>query len=117
MNFKKEADKLYSRLDSKEVGGEVCYFRPRRVYPILDLDGNVNWKNFIKGAGWKSWAIALLICLVTLGVAYEYNSNLKQCSEILSEINLNITNLSMGYPKLPEDFNLTITKSGEDVVT
>lgn len=94
MKFQREAEKLYSKLVEKDVEGEIQYFRERRVYPIFDKEGNMNWKNFLIG-NWKSFAIVVFIVLITLGIIWEYATNLQTGAECIARENAfkNLTGL------------------------
>jgi hypothetical protein len=92
MNLKTTADKLYSKLEKKEDG----YYKPRKVYPIIDEDGTINWFNFLTGGSWKSLLVVIFILLVSLGFIYEYHSNLQTCAKYMSDYNLG-RNLSINY--------------------
>ena len=91
--FKREAEKLYSKLEEQEIEGKLRYFKKREVYPPLNKDGSINWKHFLIG-NWKSFLIVVFIVLVTLGVIYEYISNIKIGAECIARENIkNFTNL------------------------
>lgn len=114
MKFKEQADKLYSKLISEEVEGKTIYYRKRQVYPPFDLEGNINWFNFLVGGKWSNLGIAILIVAVTLGVIYEYHANLSQCSDVMSEINMykNLVyqiNLSEDAKKLTWDSGINLS--------
>ena len=93
MSFKELADKLYSKLEREEVDGEIIFTKKRRVYPIIDEQGKINWFNFLTGGTyWKLIGVIAFIVII-IGFALEYNSNLSYCAQILSEQQQNITNL------------------------
>jgi len=54
------------------------------VFPIKNEDGSVNWKNLLTGGSWWNWVIIGVIVAVTLGVLYEYSSNLELCEDLLA---------------------------------
>lgn len=109
MRFKKVAEKLYEKLEYKD--GE--YHRLRKVYPVVDTEGNIKWKNFLIGS-WKGLLIGLLIAAVTLGVIVEYNSNLKLCAEVMEEYNILTKNHSeIIYNEWNKDLRLDISKEVE----
>jgi hypothetical protein len=93
MDFKKVSDKLYSKLEEKEINGKLIYFKSRQVYPILNKDGSFNWFNFLTGGRW-SYIIILIICiLIVLGLIWEYHINLQLGIDCLNKLN-NTINLS-----------------------
>ena len=93
MGFEKVAEKLYSKLEEQEIEGKLRYFKKREVYPPLNKDGSINRKHFLIG-NWKSFLIVVFIVLVTLGVIYEYISNIKIGAECIARENIkNFTNL------------------------
>lgn len=114
MLFKREAERLYLKLEkeiplirlceystwkSKEKISEEqfdwnpIYFRKREVYPPLTKEGQIRWKEFLIG-NWKSFAIVVFIVLLTLGLIWEYVTNLRTGIECLTRENLlkNLTN-------------------------
>jgi len=55
------------------------------VHPIKNEDGSINWKNLLCGGSWWNWIITAIIVIVTLGVLYEYSSNLEFCKSLLDQ--------------------------------
>ena len=53
------------------------------VHPIKNEDGSINWKNLLCGGSWWNWIIVGVIVAVTLGVLYEYSSNLEFCKQLI----------------------------------
>ena len=111
MLFKKEADNLYARLDSQEVAGEVQYFRRDRIFPAINPDGSVNWRNAITGGYWEIFGIrvwklwgAVAFVLVAVGTIVEIHLNFRTCSEVMSRLNLgdikNATDLILNWTGL-----------------
>lgn len=94
MKFVKEANKLYSKLEAEDVDGKIILYRKREVFPILNQDGSVNWRNFILGKGVASLLITLFVILIICGTLWEYSSNLKAGAECMSNYNLNISQAS-----------------------
>ena len=91
--FEREALKLYSKLDEQEIDGQLRYFKKREVYPPFTREGKIIWKNFLIG-NWKNFLIVVFIVLVTLGIIYEYTSNIKIGAECIARENaLKFTNL------------------------
>lgn len=79
-----------------EVDGEVVHLsktnkylfaRWHVIYPIKNDDGSINWKHLITGGTWGNLIFALLFVLVFLGAAWEYNSNLKECTQAMEKLN------------------------------
>ena len=92
MKFQRDAEKLYSKLEEQEIDGVKHYYKKREVFPIFNRDGSFHWKNLIIG-NWKGLVIVIWIVLITLGVFYEYSTNLKTGADCLLRENL-IKNLS-----------------------
>lgn len=92
MKFDKQAKKLYEKLHIEEENGEVKFYRKREVYPPFTQDGKIIWKNFLIG-NWKTLAITFIIVAVTLGVIWEYITNVKVGAECIARENAkNLTN-------------------------
>lgn len=98
MKFKKEADKLYSKLLKEEVDGKIKYFRKREVFPILDEEGSIKWFNFITGGSILKLIITLVIIGILVGFIFEYHNNLQTCADLMNDMNIkqNITNFLRG---------------------
>ena len=97
MKFTKEAEKLYAKLEEKEIDGKVQYFKLRKVYPIFNKDGSMNWFNFVTGGKWWKLGLIILFTLVALGFIYEYSSNLKHCAEVMTQLNIQ-KNMTLIFP-------------------
>lgn len=97
MKFKKEADKLYSKLESYEEEGETIYFKKRIVKPPLNLDGSINWFNFLTGGSWWRIIGVMVFLIIALGFIWEYHSNFQTCIEAINEIN-QLKNISATLP-------------------
>lgn len=93
MKFKREAEKLYSDLEEKEVEGKKQYFKKRRVYPIINKDGSVNWFNFLTTGSIFKFGLILFIVMLSLGLIFEYSTNLKVGAECIARENT-LNNLS-----------------------
>lgn len=92
MRFENQAEELYSKLEVEEKDGRLFYSKKKEVYPYLNKNGTVNWFNFLTGGKWSNVFIVIGIVVIALGVVWEYHYNLKECAEIMSQINLkNIT--------------------------
>ena len=100
MNFKKQADILFSKLIKEETEGKPRYFKKREVYPIFNEDGNINWFNFVTGGKWWKLAGIILFVIIVIGFIWEYHSNLIQGAECLSRENL-AKNITKSIFKLP----------------
>lgn len=87
MKFKPAADKLYSRLEKKEDE----YYKPRKVYPVLDEEGNIQWFNLLTGGTWWKLLGILAFIIIALGFIVEYHNNFQECAQVLSNYNLNLT--------------------------
>lgn len=81
------ANRLYSRLSQEEVEGEVKYFKKREVYPPLTIEGRIRWKEFLIG-NWKNFALVSAIVLITIGIIFEYISNLRIGAECIARESL-----------------------------
>lgn len=87
MKFKKAAEKLYQKLEAHEENGIITYYRKRRVYPTLSQEGKINWFNFITGGKWSKIIMLILFIGIIVGFIYEYSTNMRYCTEVLSDIN------------------------------
>src|SRR3972149_8057698 len=87
MQFKKEAERLHSKLIREEIDGEVRYFRKRRVYPNLDEEGKVLWFNTLTGGSWWKVLGVILFVIIALGFAFEYKHNFEQCTQVMNDVN------------------------------
>lgn len=90
MKFKKAADKLYEKLQVEEKEGKLRYYRPREVYPIIERDGSIKWFNLLTGGKWWNLFVAIILMIITIGLIFEYTSNLNLCTELIEEKNLEI---------------------------
>lgn len=63
----KKGEKLY--LKKGFLGWKI-------IHPIKE-EGRIVWKNLMAGGSWWNLIIILVIVLVTLGVLYEYSSNVQ----------------------------------------
>ena len=92
MNFKDIADKLYSRLEEKEIDNKLTYFKPRQVFPILNKDGSMNWFNFLTGGKWSKIIWITILTMIIIGFIFEYHSNMQLGIECINKLNsMNIT--------------------------
>ena len=87
MLFKREAEKLYSKLEQQEIDGKIKYFKKREVFPPFTREGKILWKNFLIG-NWKSFLIVIFIVLVSVGVIFEYITNVKIGAECIARENV-----------------------------
>lgn len=46
------------------------------IKPWKNEDGKINWFNFLTGGSWFNLIVVGIIVFVTLGVLYEYSSNI-----------------------------------------
>lgn len=85
--FKDISDKLYSKLLKEETPEGTFYYRKRKVYPVFNEDGSVNWFNLLTGGSWLKLFLTLLVIAILLGAIWEYSANMKQCTEVMADIN------------------------------
>ena len=77
-----------------EIEGKKIYLKEsfngwKIVYPIKNADGSINWKHLIAGGSWTNLFLVALFVAVMVGFFFEYNHNLKMCSELMNKANLN----------------------------
>lgn len=101
MKFKKEAERLFSKLEKKEAEGKIEYYKKRQVYPIFHEDGSINWFNLLTGGSYWKLLMAIAFVCIVLGVGYEYKANLAVCADLMYDYNLNITKNHLN-PNVPE---------------
>ena len=90
MKFEKEAEKLYKRLDEETEfngDGERKYYMKRRVYPIFNRDGSINWFNLCTGGSWFKLLFTIFIIAVIVGFIIEYHNNFELCRDLMSQYN------------------------------
>jgi hypothetical protein len=87
MKLIKEARKLYTRLESENVKGEIVYYRKRIIKPVLNTDGSINWFNLLTGGSWGRLIGVIVFIIICLGFIFEYHNNLQVCAEAMSQLN------------------------------
>jgi len=88
MNLKPQADKLYSKLILEENysnDGKITYYRKRKVYPYLNLDGSINWFNALTGGSWIKVGIVIGLVALVLLILYDYSNAIKVGNECLNQ--------------------------------
>lgn len=92
MRFQKEADNLYSKLEIEEEDGELNFYRKRKVYPILNRDGTINWFNFLTGGSWIKLFILIILVGIILGAIFEVRHFIDLANKcITNSVQLNFT--------------------------
>lgn len=74
MRFEKGADRLYEKLEvAKEWDTEniLFYYKKRKVYPILNKDGTINWFNLLTGGSWLRLLGVVVIVIIIIGAIFE----------------------------------------------
>lgn len=87
MDFKKVSDKLYSKLEEKEIDGKLVYYKSRQVYPIFNRDGSMNWFNFLTGGKWSKLIWIIILTVIILGFIFEYHSNMQLGIDCINQLN------------------------------
>ena len=87
MKFQKEAENLYKDLNLVMKDGEVFYTKSRRVYPIFEPDGSINWFNLLTGGTYWRLAMSILFIVIAIGLIWQYHGQLQWCADLVSKIN------------------------------
>jgi len=83
-------------IHKRELDGKKVFISQRGddnfrvIKPWRNEDGSFNWFNFLTGGSWTNLIIVAIVVIVTLGVLYEYSTNLKICAEVLGSRNITI---------------------------
>ena len=104
-----------------EIDNETIYLKNSKtfgwgvVYPIKNDDGSINFYNMITGGKLIKLVMLILVIVIILGVAYEYNINLKNCTKLMEDYNnlkLNLSDINKkftGYNlRVMPDINISV---------
>jgi len=73
-----------------ELDGEKIHFRKdifgwHQVFPVMDENGKLNWKNFIAGGSWIKLGLVVLLVILIIGCIYEYSQAVQIANDCLAK--------------------------------